>query len=466
MSLAEIEETQETSSGEHAEQPAAAPSNSDFIIVSDEETTANVGEGQASETASELSAHAGQLRRASKQKMIARLIAALVIGAMIAVGALLLKKEHASASQNGSAGNHSASAVSQLSPEQQAHIEVEVVQQRRLPSELAVTGKVSFNGDLVTPVFSQFSGRLIKLNAEVGSTVKAGQALGTIDTPDIIATQADYQQAISAERSANTSLELAKRTRERATRLAAVEAIPQRELQQAQADEAHAADELQRAHSAAVAARGRLQSAGMSAAEIESLALNSHPINRLVPLVAPISGTVIERKAGPGQIVQAGTGDPLLIIADLSTVWINADVYEDQLGSLRRGALAKIQTAAYPNEIFAARVDQIGATLDPDKHTVAVRCVVINRGDKLKPGMFVNVSLGSRTPQTALTVPSTAIVSEGDHRIVYVEDAPGSYTKRTIEVGAEEQGTVLVRAGLRDGERVVVHGALLIGGNQ
>jgi len=327
---------------------------------------------------------------------------------------------------------------------------------------ITAPGKVAFNGNKVTPVFSQFSGRIVKLAAEVGTPLRIGQVIGTIDTPDIVSMQGDYLQALSTVRSAQTTLDLAKRTGERTSRLAAAEAVPQRDLQQAVADESRAADDLQRAEAALAAARGRLQSAGIKEAEIARLGSEPRAVNRLVTLVAPIAGTITERKAGAGQVVQAGSGDALFMIADLSTVWVNADVYEDQLANIHMGGPVKITAQAYPGEVFAARVDQIGSTLDPDKHTVAVRCVVPNHKQRLKPGMFATVILGSDVPQDVITVPASAVVVEGEERAIFIEEGPGNYVKRAVETGSEVGGSVIIRAGLKEGERVVVHGGLLL----
>lgn len=388
--------------------------------------------------------------------------------ALIAVVAFFLLRRHQTINSTATSTTsaESASAATVLSPDQQSSIAIEVVQRQTVGADVTAPGKIVFNGNGVTLVFSQFSGRLVRLDAEVGMTVRRGQVLGMIDTPDIIASQVDYQQALTNERTMRTALDLAVRTRERAERLAAAEAIPQRELQQAVADEARAKDDLQRAQSAVEAARGKLQSSGMSEAEINRLAFGAHAVNRLVPLVAPINGTITERKAGLGQVVQPGAGDPLLIIADLSSIWVNADLYEDQLVYAKVGAPVKIQTPAYPNETFPARVDQIGATVDPDKHTVAVRCVVPNPSGRLKPGMFATVILSSAAHQDALTVPASAIITEGDQHAVFVEESPGHYNKRPVEIGSEIGSVVIIRSGLNEGERVVVRGSLLISAQQ
>jgi cobalt-zinc-cadmium efflux system membrane fusion protein len=391
-------------------------------------------------------------------------IAIAVIAAVLTVGVWVLvnHRSKAVARQQPTSDSETRPSFVTLSPEQRAAVAIEVAQRRTLQRDVTAPGKIAFNGNRVTPVFSQFAGRIARLMAEVGTTVHSGQTIGMIDTPDIVGMQTDYLQALTTERSARTTLDLATRTRERASRLAEAEAIPKRDLQQAQADESRASDDLQRAQSAIAAARGRLRSAGMSEDDINRLATTSRSVNRIVPLVAPISGTITERKAGLGQVVQPGAGDPLFMIADLSSVWVTADVYEDQLAYIHSGATVKIKTPAYPDETFLARVDQIGSTLDPDKHTVAVRCVVSNAGSRLKPGMFASMILASGTPLTVITVPAPAVISEGDQRAVFVEQAPGQYTKRAVETGNEVNGLLIINAGLKEGDRVVVRGGLLM----
>jgi cobalt-zinc-cadmium efflux system membrane fusion protein len=350
----------------------------------------------------------------------------------------------------------------ELTPDQRSNISIETVQKRMVAGEIRSPGKVAFNGNKISPVLPQFSGRLVRLLAEVGQNVSAGQVLGSIETPDIVQSQADYQQGLANERTAQTSLVNLTRARERAERLTKVEAIPLRELQQAQVDEKHGREDLDRARLSVAAAQSRLRSLHFSDAEVKALESPATALKREVRLLAPIAGTIIERKAGAGQVVQPG-GDPLFQIADMSTVWVNIEVYEDQLSRLRLGLVATVETPAFANERFTARVDQIGNVVDPDKRTVAVRCVLPNGGGKLKPGMFVTVSLGGVSNQEAITVPSTSVVISGEKHIVFVETAPGRYQRREVVTGSEQEGSVVIRSGLKDGERVVVKGGLLIG---
>jgi membrane fusion protein, heavy metal efflux system len=387
-------------------------------------------------------------------------IAAIIVAAVTAL-ALSARNNERPAAAATHPGARDLTTVT-LDSEQQAAVTVGTAAMGDLPVRAAAPGRVEFNENRVTPLFTQFSGRVVRLDVEVGAVVKDGQAIGLLDSPDVVGIQAEYQEDLAAVRAARTSHDQAERTRDRAARLADVEAIPLRELQEAQASERRAAEDLLQAETRLAAARGRLQTAGFTDDEIERLTTGgAAAITRLVPLKAPVAGTVVERHVGLGQIVQTG-GDALLKIADLSTVWITADVYEDQLAAIHPGAEIMIQTPAYPNETFTGRVDRIAATLDSEKRTVAVRCVLPNRDGRLKPGMFSTVALQSGTIRRALLVPASAIVTSANRRSVFVEQAPLRYQQRDVEIGDEIASWVVVTSGLRPGERIVTQGGVLL----
>jgi cobalt-zinc-cadmium efflux system membrane fusion protein len=349
-----------------------------------------------------------------------------------------------------------------LEPGQTANVVSTAVAHGDVPVRASVPGRIEFNANSVTPVFAQFSGRVVSLAVEVGSLVREGQPLAMIDSSEAVGMEADFQQALAAARGARISHDQSVLTRDRATRLAEVEAIPKRELQEAQASETRAAEDLRQAEARLAAARNRLQTSGFGDDDIDRLEMRGTPsITRLVPLRAPVAGTITDRHVGLGQLIQPGA-EALLKIADLSTVWMTADIYEDQVADIHPGAHVTIQTPAYPNETFTARVDRLAATLDPDKRTLAVRCVLQNADGRLKPGMFATVALQSRTIQRALLVPSSAIVTSGNRREVFVEQRPARYQERDVEIGDEISGWVVVKSGLRDGERVVTQGSVLL----
>jgi cobalt-zinc-cadmium efflux system membrane fusion protein len=348
-----------------------------------------------------------------------------------------------------------------ITPDQRGSIISAAVAHGDVPVHASIPGRIEFNANRVTPVFTPFSGRVVSLPVEVGTSVHEGDTLAMLDSSDVVGMQADYQEAVAGVRAARTSHDQAARTRDRATRLADVEAIPIRELQDAQASETRAAEDLRQAEAKLAAARGRLLIAGFSDGDISRLETGAPTITRLVPLKAAVSGTIVERHVGLGQVIQPG-GDALLKIADLSTVWVTADVYEDQVAGVHPGAQVTIHTPAYSNETFTARVDRIAATLDPDKRTLAVRCVMPNADGRLKPGMFATVALQSGTIQRALLVPSSAVVASGNRREVFVEQQRGRYQQRDVEIGDAISGWVIVKSGLHDGERVVTQGGVLL----
>ena len=177
------------------------------------------------------------------------------------------------------------------------------------------TAGTEFNANRLTPVFTRFSGRVVSLAVGVGTSVREGQPLAMLDSSEVVGMETDFQAALTAARAARISHDQSVLTRDRATRLADVDAIARRELQEAQALETRAAEDLQQADAKLAAARGRLQSAGFGDVDIERLeSRGTQSITRLVPLRAPVAGTITERRVGLGQNIQPG-GDALLKIA-------------------------------------------------------------------------------------------------------------------------------------------------------
>jgi membrane fusion protein, heavy metal efflux system len=402
----------------------------------------------------------GPIRRVWRAASILAVTVAAAMATVMAF-ALLVRHHDRAAGKTNTTSRQVADTV-KLAPEQRSSVISTSVARGDVPVRASVPGRIEFNANRVTAVFAQFSGRVVQLDVEVGTSVREGQTLAMLDSSDVVGIQADYQEALAAVRAARTSHDQSVRTRDRAKRLADAEAIPVRELQEAQVSESRAAEDLRQAATKLAAARGRLQIAGFTEEDIERLERRGAlSIGRLVALKAPVAGTITERHVGLGQVVQVG-GDALLKIADLSSVWVTADVYEDQVAAIRPGAKVTIQTPAYPDETFTASVDRIAATLDPEKRTLAVRCVMPNGDGRLKPGMFAIVALQSGTIQRALLVPASAIVATGNRRNVFVENQPALYQPRDVETGDEISGWVVVRSGLREGERVVTQGSVLL----
>jgi cobalt-zinc-cadmium efflux system membrane fusion protein len=345
-------------------------------------------------------------------------------------------------------------------------ITVEPVATRTLNAEREATGRVGFNEDRVTPVFTPASGHIIELRANKGDVVKAGQVLAIIESPDVIAAQNELAAARAAEGEAATNQDVAREALQRAKNLAEREAISSKDLRQAEADYTRAKNEQYRTRAAVRVAENRLQLFGKSKEEIEKLAdlgrKNEGQIDNRLEIRAPINGTIVERKVGPGQHVKPDTADALFLLSDLSTLWVLGDVYESYLAQVHVGAPVTITVDAYPDRRFPARISFINPTLDPATRTIHVRCVVQNSGNLLRPEMFARINIGALVPQTVPVVPSSAIITQAAESFVFIEEAPGRFRRQAVKIGRDLQGLTAVEEGLKGGERVATRGALLL----
>lgn len=339
---------------------------------------------------------------------------------------------------------------------------VEAVTERTIETERETTGKVAFNEDRMSPVFTPYAGRIVELLVNKGEVVKSGQPLLVIESPDLVAAENDLSAARSEVDKARIAVAASEKITERARRLLEREALAAKDVQQAEADLARTREELRRNEAAVTMVENRLALFGKDAREIEQLKTPGGTIDRRVVIRAPIAGTIVERKVGPGQFLKPDAPDPLFLISDLSNVWVMADVYESNLAGIRVGAPVQISVPAFPDRNFPARISFINPTLDAASRTVRVRCTVANPGGLLKPEMFARIKIGAAAPQLVPVVPSVAVITQGEKSIVLVEESPHHFRRRQVEIGQEAKGVVTIKSGLKVGERVVTRGALLL----
>jgi cobalt-zinc-cadmium efflux system membrane fusion protein len=207
--------------------------------------------------------------------------------------------------------------------------------------------------------------------------------------------------------------------------------------------------------------RNRLKILGRADDEIAALETSSS-INPEVTVKAPIGGTVISRKIGIGQYIQAAATDPVFTIGDLSTVWLIANVRESDIPNVRLGQKAAVSVLAYPGRVFTATITYIAPSIDPSTHRLPVRAEVSNPGNALKPEMFAAFSIMSGEGVTAPAVPQDSVVYEGEQAHVWVVDAERRITSREIHVGRTSGDWVEILSGLNTGESVISSGALFI----
>ncbi len=339
----------------------------------------------------------------------------------------------------------------------------EPAQMINLPGVEEATGSVAFNDDAITPVYSPHTGRITELLAKPGESIRQGEPLMIIDSPEVVDAENDFLGGVAMVAQAKAVLRQAERNRDRQERLVAGEAAAPKDLEQALTDVLSAGSDVQAAEAQIDTARQRLLAFGKTSQEIDQISLSRRP-DRTTRVLAPLGGQIVARKVGPGQYVRPDNPDPLFTIADTSSMWLLAQVYESEISVIRVGERVELQVLALPGKKFPAQVSYIAPSVDPVTRRVAVRCVVKNTGGQLKPEMFASFRF-QREVRKALMVPQRALVQEGNISVVWVVEAGNAgnrVSRRNVGAGAESDGRVEIRAGLSEGEQVVSDGALFL----
>ena len=333
-----------------------------------------------------------------------------------------------------------------------ARLVIEPAGPRTLAVRVVTSGRVAFDEERVAHVFSPVSGRVTKVVATYGQRIGKGDPLAVIESPDLGSAWSDLIKARADRVAAEHELV-------RQENLFEHHAAAERDYEAAQDNAAKAKAEVERAQ-----LRLRMLHAS-----------DSGPATQEYFLRAPISGEIVNRTAPPGLEVQgmlaaANVVAELFTVGDIDRVWIWGDVYERDLGKVRRGQKVEISSVAYPGRVVAGIVDFVGSALDAQTHTAKIRCAVANPDRALKPEMFVALSIEIDRRDT-LALPRTAVLRSGDRQAVYVEDGKTDdgrmrFRERWIELGEADGGWVGIRSGLSPGERVVVSGSILLSGTR
>jgi Cu(I)/Ag(I) efflux system membrane fusion protein len=317
-----------------------------------------------------------------------------------------------------------------LSPRQRvlANIETAPVGSRSLSRSLETTGRVAYDEARLQSLSAWIDGRIDYLAVKTtGASIAKGSVIARIYSPELVATQQEYLTARASAR------EMAK--------------SPYPELAQG-------------ARSVVSAARQRLRLMGITESQIRQVEATGRPIVSF-PILAPASGVVVERKVQQGQYVKAG--DTLFDLADYSRVWVEASVYEADLGTVKAGARAEVRVTGLPDRVFSGRVSFIQPVVGAETRTGQLRIELANPQGVLKPEMYANVRILSPIGgKDQLSVPASAVIATGRHHVVYVEVAPNQFVPRTVMVGAKTDQYYPVFSGLKAGEKVATSGAFLL----
>ena len=317
-------------------------------------------------------------------------------------------------------------------------IKIETVQEVSGATSISLPGRVSFDEDHTQRVASPIDGRAVGILVKAGDRVRAGQPLLQLSSPSVGQIQADAQKALS-------DLSVSEKATARVHTLQAEGAVAEKEVAQSEGD-------LRKARSDHARATAQLKALGVSPSDP---AVNA-------ALRAQIAGVVVERNVLVGQEVRADQGTPLLTISSLDTVWVVADVYEQDLALVAQGDAVAIQVPAYPGEKFAGRVGHIGDVVDPATRAVKIRCVVPNKDHRLKPEMFAKVDVADSGRHKVIGVATKAVLTDGDKTYVIVATEGNVFRLRRVDVGPESEGRIRVLGGLTSGEKIVTEGAIFM----
>lgn len=352
--------------------------------------------------------------------------------------------------------------VVRVGSEQMLQLSVAPAEQYDFKLRKSAIGQIAFNEDASTVVLTPFSGRVTRLIARVGDQVRAGDPLFEIDSPEVVQAQTELIAAVQGLEKAKSQHALAKRVFDRQSLLLSEKATSQREVDEARNELAGAESDLAVAEGALKSARNRLRViVGRDDNEVARIE-KERTINGLITVNAPIAGTVINRKVGPGQYVRSDSGEQLYAISDMSTMWLKAHVPESDIPYVKVGQELEVKVLALPDRVFNARIIAIGSSSDVGTRRVVVRSEIPNPDGMLKAEMFANFRIVVSAEAAYPCVPTAAVIREGEKALVWVQSGPQAFERRNVTIGSEQDGRVQIRDGLKPGEIVVVRGAIFV----
>src|SRR5580700_3044959 len=336
----------------------------------------------------------------------------------------------------------------ELSDTQLGSVKVETAGLRDFPIEKVAIGSIDFNEELLTQVFTPNQGRIAGLFAKVGDEVQKGQTLFTIDSPDLV-------QASSTLISAAGVLNLTNRNLARLKGLYETRAVAQKDLEQATSDQ-------QAAEGALRAARDAVRIFGKADADIDRI-IQDRRVDPILVVASPISGRITARNAAPGLLVQPANAPAPYTVADISTMWMLANVAESDSPAFSIGQEVKVTVMAHPGRVYEGKISTIGSTVDPTTHRVLVRSEIDDPKHELRSGMFANFVIRIGDPVRSVAVPLDGLVREGDGTMTaWVTADRRRFTKRSVKTGLQRDGFNQILEGLQAGDLVATEGAIFL----
>ena len=345
-------------------------------------------------------------------------------------------------------------------------IATETLKEESVQESFRATGRLTVNDNQTWRVGAVTEGRIVKVLANPGDAIKAGQVLARMHTHEVHDGRAEYRKALNEVARARAAQAYTIQVRDRAKRLYALKAAALEHVEHAEADVKNASASVEQALT-------ELERVKTHLVEFLQVSLDepdkhsdgpqtgdAHGDEDLIPVKAPAAGTLLERKVTAGSVVAAAA--ELFVISDLSIVWMQASVGEAQIARVHPGQRVRIEVQAQPGRAFLGRVIKLGEQLDPATRTLPVRIELANANGLLKPEMYADAELSTGGVRSAIYVAESALQEIKGQTVVFVEKAQGQYDVRSVETGRSLDGRVALLHGVSPGDKVVVKGAFIL----
>jgi len=391
---------------------------------------------------------------------------ALIVGALVIVGGVLAfgrvsswlpfapseagGAAHAEGDSGGAKiGTFEGAPTVELNEKQMATLKVGKVGELDFPNEKSAVGNIDFNEDRTVQVFTPYQGRIIDLYATLGDEVKQGQVLFTIDSPDLLTADSNLIAAAGV-------LEL---TTKALTRLRTLyeskSGVALKDLEQAISDQQTAEGNLR-------SARDAVRIFGKTEEEVDTIIRERRADNKLV-VKSPISGRITARNAAPGLFVQPGSAPAPFSVADISNMWMLANVAESDVSAFKIGQPVKVSLISFPGRTFEGHISTIGSSVDPTMHRMLVRSEIDDPNHELRQNMFATFVIETAPPTHSLAIPLSGVVREGDGTMnVWVSLGGRRFVERTVKTGITRDGQRQILKGVKPGEMVATDGAVFL----
>ncbi len=325
-----------------------------------------------------------------------------------------------------------------LTPEQTQILGIDTVKLVNDESELALTGKIGFDEDKVTKVYPLASGNVIDLRVSLGDHVERGQELAKLRSSEVNDMQNQYNVAQS-------TLSLAKKNQDIAKELYRTKAYSEKDLLNADNDYKKALSDVNKIKQ-----------------QLDIYRANPNKNDAEYHILSPIDGYIVDKNISEGMQVRSDAGNSIFTVSYINTVWVLADVYENDLSKVQKDDDVDVTTVAYPDKVFKGKIAFISSLLDPTTKTAKIRVVLDNKDGLLKPEMFAIVNVHNLKTDKVISIPSKALVFDNSQFYVMVVKGNNVYERRQVTVLRNSGDRSFIEKGLKPGERIVTDGSLLV----